>query len=81
MAHARVRCVSCGVCRVAVCVTACAVTVAGEEVILHGVTVNVIRYGNQRIAVQHHYFDAEAVVNLLSTNRAPAPVALPAQPS
>jgi len=62
-----------------VCVTACAV--AGEEVILHGVTVNVIRYGNQRIAVQHHYFDAEAVVNLLSTNRAPAPVALPAQPS
>jgi hypothetical protein len=48
-------------------------------VILHGVTVNVIRYGNQRIAVQHHYFDAEAVVNLLSTNRAPA--TLPAQPS
>ncbi|ELR23415.1 C2 domain containing protein [Acanthamoeba castellanii str. Neff] len=54
-------------------------TPLGEEVILHGVTVNVIRYGNQRIAVQHHYFDAEAVVNLLSTNRAPA--TLPAQPS
>jgi hypothetical protein len=38
-------------------------------VILHGVTVNVIRYGNQRIAVQHHYFDGHAVAALLSASR------------
>lgn len=65
----------CGVCHGVSCATC---VVVGEEVILHGVTVNVIRYGNQRIAVQHHYFDAEAVVNLLSSSRT-ATAALPAQ--
>lgn len=37
--------------------------------ILHGVTVNVIRYGNQRIAVQHNYYAGDAILHLLSAPR------------
>jgi len=44
----------------------------GAEVLLHGVTVNVIRYGNQRIAIQYHYYEGGGISSILSSLRSAA---------